>query len=184
MILRRKPQTMHKRGTLAVLVVLAFALLTFASSTLANNVGVWWAGTKENVTANDGGDSGFNTPSVSAGAGEIVLNRTAEQSINEANGTGIFQAGTYSSGSGTKIDLCSATLPGEQQIFTEYRDSGSGYSYTCGLYGTANAFQTCIFNLGLGSNGQWYAAGGCPSSPNLINLTLNWALDTTTSVES
>jgi hypothetical protein len=159
----------------AVLAVFVTTLMAgYAATASANNIGVWWAGTKENVTKNYGGDSGFNVPNVKAGSGEIVLNRTAEQSLNEAGGSGIFQAGLYNSGSGTKIDTCSSTFGEEQDIFTEWREQGSGYSYNCNLYGAASTIGTCVFNLGLSSGGEWYAAGGCPSSPGLINLSLNW----------
>lgn len=159
-----------------VLIMFSLAALTWASSAAATNIGAWFGSeTEKEINRNYGGDSGFYTPTVSAASGEIVLNRTAEQGNIEGAGTsGIFQAGTYTSGEGIHLDTCSSTLPGEERIFTEYRQEGKGYSYNCALYGTAGAFETCVFNLGYSSGGEWYAAGGCPSSPNLLNLALNW----------
>jgi hypothetical protein len=159
-----------------VLLMASLPCLTWASSATANNIGAWFAGNSAGETTGYGGDSGFYIPTVSAASGEIVLNRTAEQNSNKAANTGIFQAGTYTSGEKIHLDLCSSTSLGEEQIFTEYRQSGAGYSYICHLYGAVFGVQTCVFNLGLSSGGEWYAAGGCPSSPNLLNLKLNWGI--------
>jgi hypothetical protein len=78
-----------------ILIMLPLAALTWVPSATANNVGAWFASENEKeITRNYGGDNGFNTPTVTAAKGEIVLNRTAEQgNIKEAGVSGSFRQG-------------------------------------------------------------------------------------------
>lgn len=143
-----------------------------------SNFGIWVANsTGSTLGTNDGGDSTFKLSfgQVVAASGEAVVSRTAEQSLDPV--PGVFQAGART---GVGLDnpvTCPATALGEQILFTEWRNAGTGNVYNCNSYGDASLLVPCDANVGLvsGTAYQWNAELGCSSAPSVLTQRMNWA---------